>query len=555
MRNFRDYKVLFLIVASLSASPAWARPKPSPPRAPKSSAAVSIANEIGKLEKKVSDLENEIRQPAPAETSPLATGTPEVTTEVESVTEEKPLAEAAKQAEAAARLRLLKAGKNVVEVVDTRSYVEFYDLDPLPTNIVRWSKHSGKFLYISVNDAPFMFLFGQLAEGYEISINNRWVPTKNGKFQFKVSLPLEPSTFTLKLFKPDRTFQTYRLAYAWLKFPPSLRYRVKEAERVFEKAWGYAGRFSRSGWVQLYSDAQPVPVVDIDSQKNAKLYFRIYDPPEPEAVYDSWQFTVRDINNQVVSEVKQLGSPPSWIDWKQVASSVTHAQTYFYQIDLFREGQIFKGKPNRFDTTEGQSLIPHAYYPDFQFEPKEELGYYSFQSDRTAYSNLYVGADLPFVFWNRLVVRGTGQLSLHTLDENSVLSFIRLGAGMRFAGRGTNSPLGKEYLYRVDVLLNYSNFTISPFANIVRFTHPSLLIESHLVLFSYHYLVPWIEYGARLNRTEERLSFGLSYNYFIRPWSIKFGTGFSVDKLLTFSGDSASRFTILRTMVNMSYAF
>ena len=164
-----------------------------------------------------------------------------------------------------------KSSSRIVELVLTKAYVEFSELDPLPKGVIGWDKNSGKYLYISKDEAPFIFLFGKLKEGYELSFNDKWVPVNKGRFEFKVSLPLEPNVFSLKIFTPQRKFHMYRLIYSWGKFPPSLRYRVKEEGMITERAWGYSGKYSRSGWVQLYSHSNPTPVVDLDAQQQAQL--------------------------------------------------------------------------------------------------------------------------------------------------------------------------------------------------------------------------------------------------------------------------------------------
>src|SRR5262245_24052606 len=43
----------------------------------------------------------------------------------------------------------------IIEVVATKSFVEFSELDALPSDIVRWGTNSGKYLYISRNESPF----------------------------------------------------------------------------------------------------------------------------------------------------------------------------------------------------------------------------------------------------------------------------------------------------------------------------------------------------------------------------------------------------------------
>lgn len=445
----------------------------------------------------------------------------------------------------------------IMQVVPTKTFVEFSELDPLPQETISWDKNSGKYLYISKSEPPFMFLFGSIKKGYEVSINNRWIPVKKGRFEVKLNLPLEPSQFSLKIFGPDRSLQLYRLAYSWLKYPPALRFRVKEEEKVIEKAWGYSGRYSRSAWVQLYSGNNPVPIVDLDSIRFANLSFRIYYPPEPEELYDGWSFVILNSHNEVVGEHKKLGSPPAFIDWREVAPRVFESDSYTYRVDLYRGDLVFQGKTNRFDTIESYTLVNHRYRRVLEFEPREEIGYFSWKNltKTQDYEGMFLGADLPVTLWNQFLLRGTIQASLHNLDEGNVLSFIRIGAGIRLFGGGHNDVMGDPYLFRLDVYLNFTNFTVKPYTNINRFSHPSVLIEPHFLLWNYHYVVPWIEYGTRPRREEERLSMGLNYFFFIRPWSIKFGLGCSYDNLFTFVANPLLEFTVFRTMASLVYVF
>lgn len=450
------------------------------------------------------------------------------------------------------------AASKIAEIVMTKSYVEFSELDPLPRGVIGWDKNSGKYLYISKEETPFIFLFGKLKAGHELSFNDKWVPvTKDGRFEFKVSLPLEPSVFAIKIFSPNRKFHMYRLIYSWSKFPPTIRYRVKEEEdQVIEKSWGYSGKYSRSGWAQLYAGNNPTPVVDLDAQRQAQLYFRIYNPPEPEDFYDAWSLTIRNSLNEKVGYVKRYGAPPTYLDWRELNPKVFAQDTYTYQLDLFGGGgNIFEGKPNRFDTTEGHALLEHQYVPGFQFEPQGEIGYFSFSNLRgIAYSGISVGGDLPFVFENRFLARLHLSLSLHNLSETNTLNYSRIGLGYRFGGVGQSPTWGQPYFFRVDVYVNFTNFTVHPVVGVVRYTHPSLLIEPHLLLWNYHYIVPFIEYGSRFRLEEQRLSFGLTYYFYIRPWALKFGLGFSYDKVFVHP-DPEVRFTLFRTMTQLLFTF
>lgn len=553
--------------------------------------AASDTAESEKVESEVNELENKVEamekrdesdtapapktaSPAPAVATPAPTPVPSAPPAAPAENAaaaddgENPLAKKRKAAPPKAGTKELEPGASeeapvssakfdshtIMQVVPTKSFVEFSELDPLPADTIRWDKNSGKFLYISKVEPPFIFLFGSIRAGYEVSINNRWVAVRKGRFEIKLSLPLEPSQFTMKIFSPDRQMQLYRLAYSWTKFPPALRFRVKEEEKVIERAWGYSGRYSRSGWIQLYSNNNPVPVVDLDSIRQANLTFRIYYPPEAEDLYDGYAIIMTNSKGEVVGEYKKLGSPPPFVDWRDISPRVFEADSYQYRIDLFRGEYVFSGKSNRFDTVESYTLINHRYRRTLEFEPREEIGYFSWTNSlKQDYEGLYVGADLPAALWNQFLLRGTLLASLHSLDESNVLSFLRMGAGVRIFGGGHNDLIGKPYLFRLDVYLNLTNFTVKPYTTINLFTHPSVLVEPHFLLWNYHYIVPWIEYGARLRREEERLSFGLGYFFYIRPWSIKLGIGFSSDRILRFDIDPNLRFQVFRTWTSLTY--
>ncbi len=74
-----------------------------------------------------------------------------------------------------------------------------------------------------------------------------------------------------------------------------------------------------------------------------------------------------------------------------------------------------------------------------------------------------------------------------------------------------------------------------------------------MVLWAYHYLIPWIEYGAKASLEQQRISFGLSYEFFIRPWSVKLGLGMAYDKLFSFKTAPTLEFSVLRSLVNFIF--
>jgi hypothetical protein len=428
---------------------------------------------------------------------------------------------------------------NIIEEVQTDNYAQLQFTDPIPRNLLRWEKDSGKTLFFSKAEPPFVILKGKLKAGYGMSINDKFVaPDPNGTFKLKLTLPLAISTFTVKLFDPQRRFSLYRWLSFWTRVPPSFRMRVQEGDTVVEKNLGFAGRVKRAAFAQLYSDDTPTSLVDLDSQRHAKLSFRMYYPPEPEQLYDGWTFQIRNGRNEVVSEVKRFGTLPLFIDWREVSEGILLRDTYYYQVNLYKESEQYDGIPNRFETIEGLSLLESDYLPTMIVEPRAEVGHFSFryagEDPDGSYSGVYAAADASFVLWNRALFRGTALTSLQNANPQHNFTFTRLGIGTRIYGHGENAWLGSPHLARVDLLATLSAFSILPRAYVPRYIDWGILIEPHIVLWSYQYLVPWVEYGVRPERGIRRLSLGVTYYFFIRPWSIKLGLGVASDRLLQY---------------------
>lgn len=432
----------------------------------------------------------------------------------------------------------LAADSGIIDEAPTTNYLQLNETDPIPKNILNWEADSAKTLFFSKTELPFVYLKGKLKAGYGLAINDRFITPTKGRFTLKLSLPLAISTFTLKIFDPGRNFETYRLLGFWTRVPPSFRVKVEENGKVVEKSLGFSGRVKRAAFTQLYSDDAPVSLVDLDSQKHAKLSFRVYYPPEPEQLYDAWSIVIKNSRGNVVAEMRRFGSPPTFIDWREVADTVLRRDTYFYQVNLYKESSEFAGIPNRFETIEGLSLMRSHYSQSFEIEPRAEIGYFSLAHTQppapTEYTGVFVSADVGFSFWNRFLLRGSALSALERVDPNEKLTITRLGTGMRFYAHGENAWLGSPHLVRLDVLAILSAIGIAPNAYVPRFIDYGILVEPHIVLWAYNYLVPFVEYGIRPERGLKRLSYGLSYYFFVRPWSMRLGLGFGVDKILNY---------------------
>ncbi len=323
----------------------------------------------------------------------------------------------------------------IVEVLELKNHIEFVELEKTDEEPIRWDQNSGRFLYISKTERPFLFLSGTIAKGYELSWDDRWVKLRNSRFEIKISLPLDPTVYALKVFRSDRSFRKYRYASYWTQLPDSLTGKVAN-KKAIPPVYPYQGMQESAAAAQLYSENQPVTEIDLDSQKQARLSVRLFQPLRPEEHYDSWRLTLRDSQNQIIGDVSRYGSPPPYIDWRELNKDLIEADTYTYRLDLVKDQNIFEGVPNQVRTYEGLSLVNHAYLPLLQVEPKEEIGYYSFNNKLgTSYSNIYVAADVPLIFGRRFIIRGTALLGIHSIDPNENYSMTRIGAGFRFYGK------------------------------------------------------------------------------------------------------------------------
>lgn len=442
----------------------------------------------------------------------------------------------------------------IIEVLAADEYVDLTELDPVRDDAINWDPTSHRFLYVS-NEAPaFVFLTGTLLPGHELSWDGKWIEPKGNRFQIRVPFPVEPTRHELRVYSPSRKFRSYRYVSHWLKVPSSIRTRTKDPQSAFSRAVGFGELYRNTPSIQLYSGQAASSHVDLDATKHARLTFRVFPAPLPDFTPDGFRLVIRNERRMVVAEVSRLGQPPDFFDWREVATNFHSSGRYTYQLTVYKEKRTYEGAIGEFDAVEGLSLLNHDYLPAFQFEPREEVGYFFYRNQAgVTYSHVYVGADLPVVLWNRFLLRATGLMSLHTPDPGTNLTYTRIGGGFRFFGQGNNDILGTPHIFRIDLYLAHTGFTVYEGAPVQRYSQFAMLLEPHLVLWSYHYIVPWIEFAMKPDTTQERLSFGLSYQFYIRPWSVKLGMGVSYDNLFHFQNAEPMQFSVLRTLTTFTF--
>jgi hypothetical protein len=446
-------------------------------------------------------------------------------------------------------------GNDVREVLFAKEYVLLSEIDPIPEEVIAWDKTSTKFLYIPTEGSPYVYFMGRLGENLELNINDEWVTAGKGRrFEQKVFVNLEPTTINLKVFRPDRSFQQYRMSVVWTKLPPAVRARVREGEQVFEKQSGFLPTFKRSAHLQLYAADKMTNIIDLDSQKHAQLTFRVFLPPETEETYDSWRLVVKDEDNKVIGEIKRYGNPPVYVDFREVSQDLTDNQSYSYSITLYKDDRMLVGPENHFSTVEGKSVLMHNYLPRFSVEPREEFGYYQFD-DNTGFSrsNFYVGADMTIAFFNRFFVRGTMQLSLHSLDPYNYFTFTRLGFGARFHGTRDRGVFGSPHFFRLDAMVSVGGHTVYDGAPVLRYTQMGILVEPQIVAWGCHYITPSFEVAFRPNFDQIRIAFGITYNFYIRPWNARLGIGMGYDNLIYASSNDNGRFRLVRGFASFAF--
>lgn len=441
------------------------------------------------------------------------------------------------------------------EILPAPEYLEFSELDPLPDGLVEWSPNSARFLYLNQNELPYVYFMGKLKPGSELMFENQFIqPDKErGEFSIRVPLRLKPSVFQFRISSSDGKIVIFRLVNFWLKLPSTFSYKIQTKDGVVEIGKSFYTRFEHSAFAQLYSGNRPTSIVDLDAQKHALLTFRVYAPPKREEVYDGWELEVRNEAGAQIARIKRYGYPPGFVDWRELRLTQLARGQYTYRINLFNHGKTFEGPTNTFQTIEGLSVVRHEFLPAIVLEPRGEVGYFRFKNNRGLdYDNQFIAADLNLVFWKRFLARGHGMASIHSGNPTSTFAVARGGLGMRFFDDGY-SWLGRPYLIKLDVLVNYSALTISPDSSVRRFSTLGLLIEPHMVLWKYHYFTPWVEMASSPNMTSQRVSMGLGYEFYVRPWSVRVGMNVAYDWLLRYAPRPDLRFSVFRTGASFTF--
>jgi len=430
-----------------------------------------------------------------------------------------------------------------------KDFVVFFELDELPRNIIEWNKKRAEVLYI-IEGKPHIIFSGFVDEDYDLVFGKTKIPVTHGRFDFRFILPLDSTTIPLTIIDSREKEFSYRFLVHWIEIPPQLRFKVKELQKKTEKTLGLSGLFRRAAFTQLYSEGTPVHKVDLDSQQHSKLNFRILSSADEE--FDGWLLTIRDSNNNIIAKKARYGNPPSYLDWREVSQHIQHKGIYTYRVDLFYAGRIYDGKVNQFEAVEGHSLLTHKYSPAITVHPEGGFGFLFYEDKRQKFSRVYMHFDFPIVILNRFIARIGGLASLHEDGSDQLFTFTRMGGGIRLYSSNKNPLLGDPVILRIDTLLSINGYTTpgpSPSAGSVRYSHPALLIEPHILLWSYHYFIPWVEYGLKPDRSQEHISIGLNYMFHIRPWSVNWGLGIVWNRLISFPRDPDSEYSVFRTLM------
>jgi|GEM_PF-5496211 len=441
------------------------------------------------------------------------------------------------------------------EILPAPEFLEFSELDPLPEGLIEWSPNSARFLYLSQNELPYVYFMGKIKAGHELMFENQFILPDEEKREFSIRVPLrlKPTVFQFRISDGQGKLVLFRLVNFWLKLPSTFSYKIQTKAGVVEIGKSFYTRFEHSAFAQLYSANHPASIVDLDALKHAELTFRVYAPPKREEVYDAWEIEIRDENAKIISRLKRYGFPPSYVDWRELGLNSIPRGEYTYRINLFNQGKTFEGAANKFQTMEGRSIVKHDFLPAWVLEPRGELGYLRFTNKRQlSYSNEYIAADISLVYRNRYILRGFGMASIHSSDPAATMANARAGAGFRIFGDGYGW-LGRPYLFRVDILANYSALTISPDSSVRRFSTFSLLIEPHMVIWRYHYLTPWVEFGSSPSMDTQRLSAGFGYDFYVRPWSVRVGMNIAYDWLMRYTPRPDLRFGVFRTSASFTF--
>jgi hypothetical protein len=451
---------------------------------------------------------------------------------------------------------LASAQSTEQEILPAGEYVEFSELDPVPSDMIEWSPNSGRFLYVTQGSLPYVYFMGKLAPGHELMFQNQFVQIdpERREFSLKVPLQLKPTLFEFRVVTPEGKVCVFQLINYWLSRPSTFSFKVKTQQGVEEIGKSFYSRFESSAFVQLYSKHRPARTVDLDALKHAALSFRVYAPPIREEVYDGWELVVKDRKSRVVARVVRYGYPPPYVDWREVGLVNLAPGQYSYQMNLLDQGKKHEGPSNVFQTFEGTSIVVHDFFPLALFEPRGELGHYQFKNKQgLSYSGFYLWGDVSVLIRRKYLIRGSLSGSANSgAGESSNLANGRIGLGVRLFGEKFGW-LGSPFRYRVDLLATYSSTAVSPEASNVRFTFGTLLIEPHMVIWGRHYLTPWIELGSHPSLNTQKLTFGFGYNFHVRTWPLRLGLRISYDWLFRSKNNPLNEFSVLRT--GLSFGF
>ena len=107
-------------------------------------------------------------------------------------------------------------------------------------------------------------------------------------------------------------------------------------------------------------------------------------------------------------------------------------------------------------------------------------------------------------------------------------------------------------MYHFDFYISYTAFTTAQAEELTRFAQIAFLLEPHVVLWAYHFLVPWIEYGTKVGVGTQRVSTGINYYFYVRPWSVRMGFGVAYDNMFSLP-EPQLEWTIFRALTSLVF--
>jgi hypothetical protein len=439
------------------------------------------------------------------------------------------------------------------DTLKTEDYLQISEVDDIPSRVFSWDAESFKILHVPDNEPPYLMVSGKIREGYEFSIQDKFIITQKGQFKYKLTIPMLPSTtFTIKMFSPKRDFKIYRLITFWKKIPSPLKLKIEEDDKISEKVAGYQYEFPKSTFVQLYSKDNPCPVVDLDNQKSSNLSFRIFDPPESNRTQDAYVFTIKNSSDAVVAEIKKFGPPPKYIDWKDIGKMINESDTYFYQLDTYQNNKLEPGIQNHFDTISGKSMINEP--KKIKLEPSQEFGsLYYFDSNSNSMLTPYIAPRFLVLFFDKFIVKASTIFSLYNTNYTQRFHQAKIGLGYRIKGSGDSKTFGSPLFFHIDFNVAYFQNWLPLSLTTNQISGLSASIEPYFVLWEDHGLLLNAEYLTRFAFDYSRLSAGLEYVRFVRSLSLKFVLGGSYDRLFYQVEDPTFSFNAIRGYMRLEY--